>query len=266
MATGTFATVIDCIDGRAQRPVANWAHLNLHVNYVDVVTEPGPDKALTQGTPAQLAAIKAKVAVSINAHHSSVIILAAHHDCAGNPISEAEHKQQIAQGTQHIASWGLGVRVIGLWVNSEWGIELVSDTGAQGFVPVDYAVALSCVDGRAQDPLTVWLKQRYTVHHVDLITEPEPDSALIHGTPATLDAVQQRLRYAIDSHQPRLLAVAAHHDCGGNTLSAAVHHDQVRRAANLLATWGLNLPIIGVWIDEHWQAHMVCEVPARSVV
>ncbi len=129
-----------------------------------------------------------------------------------------------------------------------------------------FATVITCIDGRAKRPLADWMKQRYGVHYVDLITEPEPDSALLRGTLWMLESVRQKLHYAQQAHHPTVLAIAAHYDCGGNTISAAVHHDQVRRVANLLATWGLNVPIVGVWLDEQWQPHIVCELPARGLV
>ncbi len=128
MATGTFAAAINCIDGRTQRAVIAWMEHNVGVQYVDLITEPGPEKLLTQGTPAQIEDVKRKVAVSVNAHHSQVVALAAHHDCAGNPVTAAEHQAQVRQGAQVIAGWGLGVRVLGLWVNDAWQVEQISDS------------------------------------------------------------------------------------------------------------------------------------------
>ena len=130
MATGTFAAAINCIDGRTQHAVIAWMVRNLGVQYVDLITEPGPEKMLTQGTPDQIEDIKRKVAVSVNAHHSPVVALAAHHDCAGNPVADADHQAQVRQGAQVIAGWGMGVRVLGLWVNDAWQVEQVSDSSA----------------------------------------------------------------------------------------------------------------------------------------
>jgi hypothetical protein len=131
MATGTFAAAINCIDGRTQHAVIQWMVHHLGVQYVDLITEPGPEKMLTQGWLAQIEDLKRKVAVSVNAHHSQVVALAAHHDCAGNPVSDAEHQAQVRQGAEVIAGWELGVRVIGLWVNDQWQVEQVCDS-AQG--------------------------------------------------------------------------------------------------------------------------------------
>ncbi len=44
-----FGTVLNCIDGRVQIPVTNWLKENFDVDYVDLITEPGIDKVLSEG-------------------------------------------------------------------------------------------------------------------------------------------------------------------------------------------------------------------------
>jgi hypothetical protein len=70
MASGKFATAIYCIDGRTQGPLIKWVRRRARVDYVDLVTEPGVDKALSQGSDTEIAAIRTKVEVSARAHHS----------------------------------------------------------------------------------------------------------------------------------------------------------------------------------------------------
>ncbi len=125
MATGTFGTAINCIDGRVQTAVADWVKIHYHIQYVDMITAPGPDKAVSQGPAAEIEAIKQKVQVSINAHHSRVVAVAAHHDCAGNPVSRDEHIAQIKSSMQVVASWGLPVTIVGLWWNEYGYVEQV---------------------------------------------------------------------------------------------------------------------------------------------
>jgi len=121
---GRFATAINCIDGRAQSPVAEWLKKNVRADYVDTITEPGPDKALLQDADP----IRKKAMISISAHKSGVIAVAGHHDCAGNPVSKEEHIEQVKKCVEIAASWGFPVRIVGLWVNDNWQAEVVTDT------------------------------------------------------------------------------------------------------------------------------------------
>lgn len=128
MASGVFVTAVNCIDGRVQAPLAEWMKTAFHAEYVDVVTEPGPEKALTQGAAERIAAIREKVAVSVNAHHSSVLAIAAHFDCAGNPVTDEQHKQQVRAASEVAKEWAMQVRIVGLWIADGGRIEVVCDS------------------------------------------------------------------------------------------------------------------------------------------
>jgi len=127
-----FATAINCIDGRVQSPVCERVRERFGVEYVDMITEPGADKVVALGGPETIDSIKQKVVLSIEGHHSSVVAVVAHHDCLANPVSRKEHLDYIKQSVERVVSWGLPVRVIGLWVNEWWRAEIVLDTGWRG--------------------------------------------------------------------------------------------------------------------------------------
>ncbi|HEY1387377.1 MAG TPA: carbonic anhydrase [Ktedonobacterales bacterium] len=131
MAVGTFATAINCIDGRAQRPVSDWMRIQYSVDFIDTITHPGPEKGLTQGPQATIDIMRANVGVSVSAHESKLIAIAAHHGCAGNPVSDEEHQEQVRAACQVVIAWGLPVRVIGLWVNEWWQVELIADSAVE---------------------------------------------------------------------------------------------------------------------------------------
>lgn len=135
MAEGTFAAAINCIDGRAQAPVTEWLRARYGVDYVDMVTVPGPDAALFYLGAAEMAMLRDAVAVSVNAHHSRVIAVAGHYGCAANPASEADHKEAIARAVDVVAAWGLPATVVGLWVNEQWQAELIKPLGAGADAP-----------------------------------------------------------------------------------------------------------------------------------
>jgi len=126
MATEKFVTAINCIDGRAHRPVRDWLKASFDAEFVDRITEPGADKALASGSADVIEAVKQQVLISVNAHNSKTVAVVGHHDCAANPVSEAQHKQDIGEAVATVQSWDLPVQVIGLWVNSEWQVEVVS--------------------------------------------------------------------------------------------------------------------------------------------
>jgi hypothetical protein len=128
MATDPFGTAINCIDGRAQRPVADWVATNGQVKYVDMVTEPGADGVLASGAPAErIAEIRQAVEVSAGAHNSTIVAIAGHDGCAANPVSEEEHRENIRQAAKVVAGWGLPVCVVGLWVDSWRQAQVVCD-------------------------------------------------------------------------------------------------------------------------------------------
>jgi hypothetical protein len=126
MHKGRFGTAINCMDGRVQLPAANWLKEKYSLDYIDTITEPGPDKMLTQGKPEQVESIKSRVLISVNAHGSETIFVAAHHDCAGNPVSKEEHIKQVKECVKIVRSWELPVKhVIGAWINDHWSVEIV---------------------------------------------------------------------------------------------------------------------------------------------
>ncbi len=124
MAEGKFGTLINCIDGRTQLPAISWIKENYSLDYVDSITEPGPDKLVSGGNIEQL---KSKISISIKFHGSNLVVVSGHHDCAGNPISKEEHLNQIKKSIGVIKSLKMPVEVIGIWINDKWEIEKVKE-------------------------------------------------------------------------------------------------------------------------------------------
>jgi len=102
MVDGKFGTAINCIDGRTQDPILHWIKENYSIDYVDTITEPGSDKALSEKNIDKIAQIKAKVLISINAHGSKLIVVSGHYDCAANPASKEIHLKQILKNQKII--------------------------------------------------------------------------------------------------------------------------------------------------------------------
>jgi carbonic anhydrase len=124
----TFATAITCIDGRVQQPVADWMKLHANVHYVDLITEPGPDRELCEGNTEVITGIVRKVSFSLEHHNSNVVALVGHDTCAANPVSKEEHFRQIIEGVRILMSYELPARIVGLYVNEWRSVDLVWNT------------------------------------------------------------------------------------------------------------------------------------------
>ena len=130
MSNAKFACAINCMDGRVQEPVAAWLKNELNVEYVDAVTEHGPDKILALGNEAEIESIRKRVRISVEVHKAENVAVVAHCDCAGNPISKEEHLEMLDKCFNRIGSWGFDARIFALWIGEDWKVQLYRDSGA----------------------------------------------------------------------------------------------------------------------------------------
>jgi hypothetical protein len=104
--------MLTCIDGRIHRALDDWARDRLAVDYVDTITEPGPDSQVVAMDDAALTGLVAKVRVSQRAHGSDVLVIAAHSDCAGNPVSDHAHRAHLHRAAARLATRLPGTRIV----------------------------------------------------------------------------------------------------------------------------------------------------------
>ncbi len=127
---GKFGTAVNCMDGRVQLPVIQWLKGEYGLDYIDMVTEPGPDGLLAGNKPGAVEAIRSRVLISVRAHGSRLIAVAGHDDCAGNPVSPEAHRDHILKAVAAVRAWDLpGVTVRGLWVGADGNVVPVKETG-----------------------------------------------------------------------------------------------------------------------------------------
>lgn len=111
-----FGTALNCMDGRTHRAVLDWFARELGIEHVDLITEPGIVRILADGDDSDVARLVEKVRISRDAHGSRVVAIVAHDDCAGNPVSAAEQKRQLAEATRRLSALVPGMAVRGLWI------------------------------------------------------------------------------------------------------------------------------------------------------
>lgn len=126
-ASGKFATAINCMDGRTQLAVIDYMKNRFGVDYVDVITEPGPIKALAENSNiATLDSIKRRMDISVNGHGSKAVAIVCHHDCAGNPVDKATQLKQLETAVDTVASWNFDIEFVKMWIGEDWQIKVIN--------------------------------------------------------------------------------------------------------------------------------------------
>jgi hypothetical protein len=111
------------MDGRVQDAVKNYMKENYGVDYVDMITEPGPNKILCECKDCDkgvIEDIKKRVDISVNHHGSKVVAIVGHFGCAGNPAEKEEQIKQLKNCKKKVEEFGLPTEVILLWVDGDW--------------------------------------------------------------------------------------------------------------------------------------------------
>ncbi len=121
-----FGTAINCIDGRTQEPVIIFMKQKYNIDGVDMVTFPGVDGMMSSRENSdKIDLIRREVSISIEKHHSRIIAVIGHFDCAGNPGDKYHHYAHIRKAVHEVFSWNFDVQVAGYYVNDKLQIEEV---------------------------------------------------------------------------------------------------------------------------------------------
>ena len=127
-----------------------------------------------------------------------------------------------------------------------------------------FATAINCMDGRVQEPVIDWIRRLYAVDYVDMITAPGPEHTIAEGKDqALLDTIKRCIEISVTRHNSRLIVVVGHHDCAGNPAGKETQFDQIRTAARTLETWNFGVEVIGLWVDENREVHLVPGEPGK---
>jgi hypothetical protein len=111
------------MDGRVQTPVTKYLSTRFGADFVDVITEAGPVGVLAENPDSVEAhSIFHRVEVSIDAHASVGLAIAAHHDCAGNPVPEDQQIQQLEKCRKILYGRFPDMEVVCMWLDSSWKI------------------------------------------------------------------------------------------------------------------------------------------------
>ena len=127
---GTFCTVVNCMDGRTQVNVNEYLKVRFHVDFVDTVTEAGPNGLLAREPDGPtVASVFSRIDISVNKHGSVGIGVVGHHDCAGNPGGAAHQAADTQKAVEALRRRYPSLTVVGLWVDDTWSVTEIDPQG-----------------------------------------------------------------------------------------------------------------------------------------
>lgn len=136
MQQPTFATALNCIDGRAQAAVESWMRENIGVDHIDQISEPGVDRLLADGDTSIMGPIRSKVGLSVQQNESQVVVIVGHDNYADAPESVRDisgygcvhtHRGDIHRAINRVASWKIPAHILGIRLDEQWKVEVVDE-------------------------------------------------------------------------------------------------------------------------------------------
>jgi carbonic anhydrase len=115
---------------------------------------------------------------------------------------------------------------------------------------MSFCTAINCMDGRFQESVVRFLKERFGVAYVDMITEPGPVRILHEASDtARMNAIFERVAVSVGKHGSRHIAVIGHEDCAGNPVDKAAQAVQTQTAVKRLTEAWPTVDVIGFWAN-----------------
>ena len=113
-----FCSAVNCMDGRVQLPVIRYLQNRFNVDYVDTITEAGPNLVLSAEQESDRArSVLGRVGISIREHRSKGVAVVGHHGCAGNPAPEEEQIAALREAASFLRRNFSDVEIVALWVD-----------------------------------------------------------------------------------------------------------------------------------------------------
>jgi hypothetical protein len=121
-----------------------------------------------------------------------------------------------------------------------------------------FGTAINCIDGRTQEPVIDFMKQKYGIDGVDMVTFPGVDGvASSLGNFNTIALIRNAVSISIEKHGSRIIAVVGHFDCAGNPGNREHHYAHIGKAVQQVSSWNFDAEIVGLYVNDKWQIEEV---------
>ena len=121
-----------------------------------------------------------------------------------------------------------------------------------------FGTAINCIDGRTQEVVIDYMKQKYNIDGVDMVTFPGVDGLFSkEQNSAEIALIRRSVSISIERHGSKIIALVGHYDCAGNPGDREHHNKHIRRAMQEVSSWNLNAQAIGLYVNEKREIEVV---------
>ena len=116
---------------------------------------------------------------------------------------------------------------------------------------MSFYTAINCMDGRIQESVTNYIKKKYNVLFVDMITSAGPVKILSNKKIENLESIISCIDISLKQHKSKGIAIVAHYDCAGNPISDEEQKKLLKKSVAFLSDKYINISVCGLWVNEN---------------
>lgn len=121
-----------------------------------------------------------------------------------------------------------------------------------------FGTAINCIDGRTQEPVIDYMKQKYNIDGVDMVTFPGVDGVISNRENSDeITFIRNAVSVSIEKHRSRIIAVVGHFDCAGNPGNREHHYADIQKAVNEVSSWSFHAQVVGLYVNDKKQIEEV---------
>jgi hypothetical protein len=121
-----------------------------------------------------------------------------------------------------------------------------------------FGTAINCIDGRTQEVVIDYMKQKYNIDGVDMVTFPGVDGLFFNEQNSTeIALIRRAVSISIERHGSQIITLVGHYDCAGNPGDREHHNKHIRRAMQEVSSWNLNTQVIGLYVNEKREIEVI---------
>lgn len=119
-----------------------------------------------------------------------------------------------------------------------------------------FFTSIGCMDGRVQDPVANFGRQKFGVQFGDTITEAGLVGKLKESSGDLFESIKAKALISLEKHHSKGIIVHGHEECAGNSVDEATHKNDIIKSVKVIKSLiGGSVPIIAAYVkrkDGDW--------------